>query len=505
MAPGRRNIWGEWSEWTWDEDQVRYWRARQDIQGSTVAYSTSPVQGHAAFSETGRGKRAEPPAKSKSRGYKDASRDKTASSKKYRSKPARGYVEGYPGDPSDPPHDHEPFSEKTTPPTNTRDHAFPSPSNAASIDPLAPHETGFGVPSHAASIDPQVSPHEPGFETSSHASAFTSGFPRSSNQDYMHDQTRSPAHHRAGTRYPDQGQYGRRDHTSNRETRRQTSRREDSPPQQPTAGYYTTDPDILVQDEPSELQAAISQADAYHTGAPSATYPVGRAASMATAHSHAYEFDSGQRTPRQSPQQGAEVVQDYPYLDNTTSRVGIGRGPDTRNEYVVEHSSRFKPGEVFKILWCEPLGAGAPRSEVITNFVGMQERDGQRFYQGFRRFIVVANDEGHCTCVPILTYEHKACTKKGVKPLKHGIVFQLGKKARMVDGEPDLGFRPVRVDLYEKSEKLDKESRVNYAKLTTVEHNFPVFFIGRVVPDDFGNIVGPAVDLCWTRKRRYNQ
>lgn len=35
MAPGRRNIWGEWSEWTWDEDQVRYWRARQDIQGKT--------------------------------------------------------------------------------------------------------------------------------------------------------------------------------------------------------------------------------------------------------------------------------------------------------------------------------------------------------------------------------------------------------------------------------------------------------------------------------------
>jgi hypothetical protein len=24
---------------------------------------------------------------------------------------------------------------------------------------------------------------------------------------------------------------------------------------------------------------------------------------------------------------------------------------------------------------------------------------GERFYVGFRRFIVVANDEGHCTCV----------------------------------------------------------------------------------------------------------
>jgi hypothetical protein len=73
----------------------------------------------------------------------------------------------------------------------------------------------------------------------------------------------------------------------------------------------------------------------------------------------------------------------------------------------------------------------------------------------------------------------------------------------MVDGEPDLGFYPVRVALNERSEKLDKESRVNYAKLTTVEHNFPVLFIGRVITEDFTNIVSPAVDMCWTRKRRH--
>ncbi len=102
-----------------------------------------------------------------------------------------------------------------------------------------------------------------------------------------------------------------------------------------------------------------------------------------------------------------------------------------------------------------------------------------------------------------MTYEHKACTKRGVKPLKHGIVYQVGKKPRMVDGEPDLGFYPVRVALNERSEKLDKESRVNYAKLTTVEHNFPVLFIGRVITEDFTNIVSPAVDMCWTRKRRH--
>lgn len=74
----------------------------------------------------------------------------------------------------------------------------------------------------------------------------------------------------------------------------------------------------------------------------------------------------------------------------------------------------------------------------------------------------------------------------------------------MVEGEPKLGFQPVRVELYERTEKLDKESRVNYAKLTTVEHNFRVFFIGRIVPEDFNRIVGPAVEECWNRKRRHN-
>jgi hypothetical protein len=107
-----------------------------------------------------------------------------------------------------------------------------------------------------------------------------------------------------------------------------------------------------------------------------------------------------------------------------------------------------------------------------------------------------------CPCRPILTYERQACKKRGVKPLKHGIIHDAGRKPKMLVGEPPLGFNPVRVNLYEKAEQLVKESRVNYAKLTTVEHNFQVFFIGSVDPADFQNIVIPAVDTCWERKKR---
>ncbi|KAL2195063.1 hypothetical protein P885DRAFT_41258 [Corynascus similis CBS 632.67] len=124
------------------------------------------------------------------------------------------------------------------------------------------------------------------------------------------------------------------------------------------------------------------------------------------------------------------------------------------------------------------------------------------FYQSYRRFIVVANDEGHCTCVPILTYKGQACTKRGVKPQKHGVVYDIRRSPKMLENEPRLGFSPVAVQLYDQTEKLAKESRVNYAKLTTVEHNFRVLFIGQIEQDDFNNIVTKAVDECWRMKRR---
>lgn len=48
-------------------------------------------------------------------------------------------------------------------------------------------------------------------------------------------------------------------------------------------------------------------------------------------------------------------------------------------------------------------------------------------------------------------------------------------------------------------EKLAKESRVNYSKLVTIEHNIKVFFIGAVSPTD-SDLVSDAVNKCWEEK-----
>ncbi|VUC33574.1 unnamed protein product [Clonostachys rosea] len=171
------------------------------------------------------------------------------------------------------------------------------------------------------------------------------------------------------------------------------------------------------------------------------------------------------------------------------------------NRYAVQPSSKFRAGEIFKVFWSEPKGKKIPslsgREETVSHL-------GELVHTGFRRFIVIANDQGHCTCVPILTYESKACTKKGVKPDRHGIIHDERKKAKTLSNEPTLGFKPVRAQMTEPMETLAKESRVNYSKPSTIEHNALVLFIGRIHPDDF-SIVKKAYSRCWERKNHHHR
>ncbi|KAI1319178.1 hypothetical protein F5Y16DRAFT_103805 [Xylariaceae sp. FL0255] len=165
--------------------------------------------------------------------------------------------------------------------------------------------------------------------------------------------------------------------------------------------------------------------------------------------------------------------------------------------FVVESSHKFQPGEVFKILWSEPLGQVG--GEEISDVQSVKTA-GNHFYIGYRRFIIVSTDESHhSTCVPILTYDRRGCNKRGIKPNKHGIVYAAGSRPRLLKNEPPLGFDPVALEIDAEGESLAKESRVNYSKLVTIEHNVKVFFIGRISLQDF-EIVTNAVNNCWEAK-----
>src|SRR5579871_6283033 len=87
---------------------------------------------------------------------------------------------------------------------------------------------------------------------------------------------------------------------------------------------------------------------------------------------------------------------------------------------------------------------------------------------------------------PILTYGGRATTKPGVKADDHAIIHTSKEAPKEIEGERKLHKKPIRV----RASPLDKlalASRINYAKVYTVEHNTKVHFIGRIHPDSERN------------------
>ncbi|KAF5698711.1 kinase domain-containing protein [Fusarium mundagurra] len=85
-----------------------------------------------------------------------------------------------------------------------------------------------------------------------------------------------------------------------------------------------------------------------------------------------------------------------PEYDETLEAPDYDEALDPR--YRVALSHMFQPGEVFKTFWPEP----APGIPHVGEETPYRDQYGESVFVGFRRFIVVANDRGHCTCV--ITY-----------------------------------------------------------------------------------------------------
>jgi hypothetical protein len=62
----------------------------------------------------------------------------------------------------------------------------------------------------------------------------------------------------------------------------------------------------------------------------------------------------------------------------------------------------------------------------------------------------------------------------------HAIIYSSKDLPKELEGEGKLSKAPIRVKIDNLYDKLDPESRVNYSKLYTVEHNIKVQFIGEV-------------------------
>ncbi|KFA80037.1 hypothetical protein S40288_01818 [Stachybotrys chartarum IBT 40288] len=214
--------------------------------------------------------------------------------------------------------------------------------------------------------------------------------------------------------------------------------------------------------------------------------------------------DSGNPDKMQYSSVGArysDQVEDSPDLLSTTRNEHL---PNLFSGYRVEHSKKFQPGQIFRVHWVQLLGESeanvvSGRSTTGTSTDRWYSPFGDHFSFGFRRFVVIANDDGHCQCVPILTYGGKACTKRGTLAANHGVIFD-DKRPQLLKGEPQMGFRPVKAHMFEDGERLTNACRVNYSAISTIEHSWRVLFIGRIASDDDLEIFSEAVNICWERK-----
>jgi len=95
---------------------------------------------------------------------------------------------------------------------------------------------------------------------------------------------------------------------------------------------------------------------------------------------------------------------------------------------------------------------------------------------------------------PILTYRRQGTSKPGVKPQDHAIIYtedknNKGEKPTEAPGEEKLYNVPIRMNPRTPRDQLDPLSRLNYAKVYTIEYNVKVCFIGEIAEDskdDFG-------------------
>jgi hypothetical protein len=73
-----------------------------------------------------------------------------------------------------------------------------------------------------------------------------------------------------------------------------------------------------------------------------------------------------------------------------------------------------------------------------------------------------------------MTYAGQGVLRRGVQAKHHAAIYS-GDEARVFKGEKEKGMtkRPIRI-MTNPRHRLDKASRLNYAKLYTVEHNVKV-------------------------------
>ena len=136
-----------------------------------------------------------------------------------------------------------------------------------------------------------------------------------------------------------------------------------------------------------------------------------------------------------------------------------------------EAGTFFKVGRVFATLWHTEHTSAIPddisRAKWVTP-MGL----GVKVFSHVRRFAVVKEGHGYCWAVPINTYNAQGVKKSGFNRADiegHAIIYMQGTRPLELNNEPSMPKHPIQVVPAERNCELHKASRINFAKVHTVE------------------------------------
>ncbi|KAK0887687.1 hypothetical protein LTR02_016998 [Friedmanniomyces endolithicus] len=142
----------------------------------------------------------------------------------------------------------------------------------------------------------------------------------------------------------------------------------------------------------------------------------------------------------------------------------------------------FTLGRVFMILWSEPFGETTTNiGSVIQNdrsmpglFLG---RHGERVYSKVRKFVIIREVTAHEASVS------SASPSLSTGSSTRALPYQSHSPAERPNrGERAMNATAIRVTPDAQGMKLDEMSRIDYAKVHTIEHNLKVAAVGVVHP-----------------------
>lgn len=131
------------------------------------------------------------------------------------------------------------------------------------------------------------------------------------------------------------------------------------------------------------------------------------------------------------------------------------------------------------VFW--PELAGTPETE-------------RTIYWKIRRFVVIRAKSAYCLCLSISTYQGQGTTKAGVAIHDHAPLLPVDGEVLLHPEEEQLTKDPLYIKAEDPSIQIDPMSRINFAKVYTVEYNLKVRKVGRIVSDSVRKMEGYFVE-----------